>query len=333
MKIFITGVAGFLGSHLAERMLNIGHEVLGNENLIGGDIENVNKKIKFFKTDCNDLEGMVKITKNCDVVYHCAATAHEGLSVFSPHIITNNIFQASVSVITAAVKNNVKRFVYCSSMARYGGQKPPFTEEMNPSPEDPYGVAKVAGENILKILADLNNMEWNIAVPHNIIGPNQKYDDPFRNVVSIMTNLILQNRNPIIYGDGEQKRSFSDIDDCIFCIDKLMFDKKINKEIVNIGPDEDFITINELYEILSNKLQFNKSAKYYKDRPNEVKYAKCSANKARKLLNYKTTVSLEDSIQKVIDYIKLNGPKKFLYNYEIELNNNLVPETWKKKLF
>ena len=180
MKIFITGVAGFLGSHLAERMLSIGHEVLGNDNLIGGDLENVNKKIKFFKTDCNDLEGMVKITKDCDIVYHCAATAHEGLSVFSPHIITNNIFQASVSVITASIKNKVKRFVYCSSMARYGSQKPPFTEEMSPAPVDPYGVAKVAGENILKLLADLNDMEWNIAVPHNIIGPNQKYDDPFR---------------------------------------------------------------------------------------------------------------------------------------------------------
>ena len=148
-----------------------------------------------------------------------------------------------------------------------------------------------------------------------------------------MTNMMLQNRNPIIYGDGEQKRSFSDIDDCIYCLDKLLFDKKINKQVINIGPDENFITINELYNILSNKLKFNKNAKYHKDRPNEVKYAKCSSDKARKLLNYKTTVSLEDSIQKTMNYVKSKGPKKFLYNYEIELNNNLVPITWKKKLF
>ena len=188
MKIFITGVAGFLGSHLANRMIDIGHEVLGNDNLLGGDMTNVNKKIKFFKTDCNNLEEMTKIIKGCDVVYHAAATAHEGLSVFSPYVITNNIFQASVSVITAAIKNEVKRFVYCSSMARYGNQKTPFDEGMPPSPVDPYGIAKVASENILKVLADLNGMEWNIAVPHNIIGPNQKYDDPFRNVVSIFIN-------------------------------------------------------------------------------------------------------------------------------------------------
>ena len=98
-----------------------------------------------------------------------------------------------------------------------------------------------------------------------------------------------------------KKDHFSDINDCIYCIDKLMFDKKINKEIVNIGPDENFITINEFINLLSNKLQFNKNPKYYKDRPNEVKYAKCSSEKARKLLKYRTTVSFEDSIQKTIN--------------------------------
>ena len=93
----------------------------------------------------------------------------------------------------------------------------------------------MAAEKLLINLCETNNVEFNIAVPHNIIGPKQKYDDPFRNVVSIMTNLMLQNRNPIIYGDGEQKRSFSDIEDCIYCLDKLMFDKNVNKQVVNIN--------------------------------------------------------------------------------------------------
>ena len=331
MKIFITGVAGFLGSHLAERMLSIGHEVLGNDNLIGGDLENVNKKIKFFKTDCNDLEGMVKITKDCDIVYHCAATAHEGLSVFSPHIITNNIFQASVSVITASIKNKVKRFVYCSSMARYGSQKPPFTEEMSPAPVDPYGVAKVAGENILKLLADLNDMEWNIAVPHNIIGPNQKYDDPFRNVVSIFINRNLQNKPAIIYGDGKQKRCFSYIDDVIFCLEKLALDKKINKQIINVGPDEEEVTIKEVAEIVANETGFNENPIYLADRPKEVKFATCSSNKSRKLLNYKTKVSLQEGIQKTYEYIKKRGVKPFEYHINIEIDNKLTPTTWTKK--
>ncbi len=333
MHIFITGIAGFLGSNLADYYLKKNYKVSGCDNLVGGSLENVDKEVNFYKVDIEDFDKLSNIMKNVDVVCHAAAYAHEGLSNFSPVMFAKNNVVGSVSVFTAAIKNKVKRIVFCSSMARYGSIKSPFYEYDKPDPVDPYGISKLAAEKILINLCETNNVEYNIAVPHNIIGPKQKYDDPFRNVVSIMTNLMLQNRNPIIYGDGEQKRSFSDIEDCIYCIDKLLFDKKINKEIINIGPDENFITINELYNILSNKLQFNKSAKYYKDRPNEVRYAKCSSEKARKLLKYKTTVSLEDSIQKVVDYIKLHGPKKFLYNYEIELNNKLVPVTWKKKLF
>jgi len=332
MKIFITGIAGFLGSHLANRMINLNHEVSGNDNLIGGEKINLNKKINFFETDCNDLEGMSKIIKGNDIVYHCAATAHEGLSVFSPNIITKNIFQASVSTITASIQNNVKRFIYCSSMARYGNQKTPFDENMDPKPEDPYGIAKVAGENILKVLADLNGMEWNIAVPHNIVGPNQKYDDPFRNVLSIFINRNLQNKPAIIYGDGNQKRCFSYIDDVIYCLEKLALDKKINKEIINIGPDEEEVTINEIAEMVANKTGFNGKPIYVSDRPKEVKSATCNANKSRKLLNYQTKTSLKEAIIKTSKFIKDNGVKEFKYYLPVEIINKKTPETWMKKL-
>ena len=333
MHIFITGIAGFLGSNLADFYLKKNYKVSGCDNLVGGSLENIDKKVNFYKVNIEDFNKLSSIMKNVDVVCHAAAYAHEGLSNFSPVMFAQNNVVGSTSVFTAAIKNKVKRIVFCSSMARYGSIKSPFSETNNPNPVDPYGISKLAAEKLLINLCETNGVQYNIAIPHNIIGPKQRYNDPFRNVVSIMTNLMLQNRSPIIYGDGEQKRSFSDIDDCIFCIDKLLFDKKINKQVVNIGPDENFITINELYQILSNKLQFNKTAKYYLDRPNEVKYAKCSSNKARKILDYKTTTSLDDSIQKVVDYIKQKGPKKFLYDYEIELNNDLVPITWKKKLF
>ena len=153
----------------------------------------------------------------------------------------------STSVFTAAIINKLKRIVYCSSMARYGNGPTPYLEEQTVHPVDPYGVAKVAAENILKILASTHDIEYNIAVPHNIIGPKQKYDYPFRNVVSIMTNLMLQNKRPTIYGDGEQKRTFSDIEDCIYCLDKMLLDPNVKSEIINIGPDEDFISINTLY--------------------------------------------------------------------------------------
>ena len=334
MHIFITGIAGFLGANLADYYISKKFKVSGCDNLVGGTTKNINlKKVKFYKANCENLDEMTKIMKGVDVVVHTAAYPHEGLSSFSPYLICKSNFIGAVSVFTAAIQKKVKRIVFCSSMARYGGVKFPFYENQNTKPVDPYGVSKLAAEQVLKILSDSHGIEYNIAVPHNIIGPKQKYNDPYRNVVSIMINLMLQKRKPIIYGDGKQTRNFSDINDCIYCLDKLIRDKKIKSEIFNIGPDEDSISINELYEILSNKLQFNKDAQYVEDRPNEVKNAICSSDKARKFLSYKTSVSLNDSIDKVIKYIKKNGPKKFEYNYKLEIQNKLTPKTWKNKLF
>ena len=334
MKIFITGIAGFLGANLADYYLKKNFSVSGCDNLIGGTLDNINQnKVKFFKSDCENLKEMTKIIRDVDVVVHAAAYPHEGLSSFSPYLICKSNFIGSISVFTAAIQNNVKRIVFCSSMARYGDVQIPFYEEQNVNPVDPYGVSKLAAENTLKILAKTHNIEYNIAVPHNIIGPKQKYDDPYRNVVSIMTNLILQKRRPTIYGDGEQTRNFSDIDDCIYCLDKLITNKEIVSETFNIGPDEDSISINELYKILCNKLQYNEPAEYVSDRPNEVKHAICSSEKARKYLNYRTSVNLTDSIDKVVNYIKNKGPKNFKYNYELEINTKLTPDTWKKKIF
>ena len=331
MKILVTGVAGFLGSHLSEQLSKIGHQVVGVDNMIGGYSDNVPKEIDFHNFDCCNLKIMNEIMKNVDVVYHCAATAHEGLSVFSPYEIGKNNFLASSSVFSASISNKVKRIIFCSSMARYGSQKTPFTEDMTPKPVDPYGISKVASEDLLKNLCELNNIEWVIAVPHNIIGPRQKYDDPFRNVVSIMLNRILQKQPPIIYGDGNQKRCFSYIDDCLSCLIPMLDQKNLNKQIINIGPDEEFVTINKIFEICSNITGSNFNPIYKKDRPREVKHATCSANKARKLLNYKTTTDLISGVERTFKYIKKRGSKPFDYHIDIEIKNHLTPETWTKK--
>lgn len=332
MKIFITGIAGFLGSHLADRFIELGHEVIGNDTLIGGYEDNVNPKAVLYKVDCCDRSAMLSLMKGVDIVVHTAATAHEGLSVVSPDFVTRNVFQASVSTISAALENKVKRFVYCSSMARYGNQISPFTEDMTPKPVDPYGIAKVAGEDVLKVLSDTHGMEWNIAVPHNIVGPRQRYDDPFRNVMSIMINRNLQGNPSIIYGDGLQTRCFSYIDDCVNCLEKMAFDPNVVNQIINIGPDEGEITIKELSRMISNEIGCNLEPIHMPDRPREVKHAICNSDKARTLLNYETKTDLKIAIKHTVDYINTRGVRPFVYSFPLEILNEKTPKTWSNKL-
>lgn len=334
MKLFITGVAGFLGSHVANRMIELGYEVIGVDNMVGGFIENVNPNVKFYEADCLDNKKMVELTKDVDIVFHAACTAHDGFSLFSPYYITQNTFEITMSVLSAAASNNVKKFIYCSSMARYGNQpKLPYTEDMECMPVTPYGVGKYASELVIKQICELNNINYTILVPHNIIGPAHNYIDPFRNVAGIMINRMLQGKQPIIYGDGEQKRTFSFIGDCISCIEKTIIQDNLNGEIINIGPDEEFVTVNELARTIAKYINFDLHPIYVPDRPNEIRMATCSSDKARRLLGYQTKTSFEDGIYEMIEYVKKHGTKQFRYNYEIEINNEHTPETWKNKMF
>jgi len=330
--VLVTGAAGFLGSHICKELLNRQYEVKGVDNLIGGDKDNIPFLKTFYKADCADFKTMLKVTEGIDVLYHCAATAHEGLSVFSPYTITQNNIMATVGVATAAIQNGVKRIIYCSSMARYGDQQSPFTEDMPTKPVDPYGISKVAGEEILKTLCKVHGVELVIAVPHNIIGPNQKYDDPFRNAVSIFINRMLQGKPPIIYGDGLQTRCFSYVDDCLSSLLKMIDDPSVVGQVINIGPDEEFVTIKEVAETCANLTGYNGEFQYVPDRPQEVKHAVCSSDKARKLLDYKTTVSMKEGVKKTYEFIKSHGPRPFQYHIDIEIINDKTPHTWTKKL-
>jgi UDP-glucose 4-epimerase len=170
-------------------------------------------------------------------------------------------------------------------------------------------------------------------VPHNIIGSRQKYDDPYRNVASIMINLMLQGRQPIIYGDGEQKRCFSFVQDCIYCLREMAFRDNAAGEIINIGPDEEFVTINQLAAIIAGLLDFDLDPVYVPDRPQEVRYATCSADKARRMLGYRTKTPLRDGLGEMIDFIRRKGPRKFRYHLDLEIVNGVTPRTWKERLF
>ncbi len=332
MKVFVSGAAGFLGSHLADAFIRTGHEVTGCDNMIGGDLDNLPEGIRFEEADCCDVDAMKRLTAGTDLIYHCAAIATEGLSVFSPALIAKHVYENTAGILVGAASNRVKRFVFCSSMARYGQGKPPFREDQTPRPEDPYGIAKYAAELLVANVCDTHRMEHVIAVPHNIIGPKQKYDDAFRNVASIMINRMLQGKQPIIYGDGGQTRCFSFVQDCVDPLVKMGTKTGLSGEVINVGPDEETVTINELAVILAELLKFDLSPIYVANRPREVRDATCSADKARALLGYQSKVSLREGLQSMIDWISAHGAKPFSYHLPIEIDSPLVPATWKSRL-
>ena len=325
-NILITGVAGLVGSNLAKSLLG-SHNIVGVDNLIGGYRENIPDNIKFLNLDCAELKD--SDFKGIDIVVHAACTAHEGLSVFSPVKITQNTYMNSVNVLKCSINAGVKKFIYLSSMARYGEQDTvPFTEDMIPKPQDPYGIAKYAFEQTLKSLADIHGIEYTILVPHNIIGPGQIYTDPFRNVAGIMINRMLQGKQPIIYGDGTQMRCFSDIKDVIYLIEKVIETDVANSEIVNIGPDSNYITILDLAKIIAEEIGFDLHPIHFPQKPGEVKYANCSANKAKALLNYDPQIKLKDTIKDMVGWVKARGPRDFDFSLSVEIVNDLTPKTW-----
>ena len=332
-KVLITGVAGFMGSHLADEFLNRGYSVVGIDNFIGGYEDNIPKGVEFHYADLGDFDAVKDLFNGVDLVVHTACTAYEGLSVFSPALVTRNTSHITTVAVSASIRAGVKKFVHMASMARYGTQEVvPFTEDMTPRPQDPYGIAKYASELLIKNLSETHGMDYVILVPHNIIGPRQKFDDPYRNVASIMINRMLQGKQPIIYGDGSQMRCFSFMQDVI---DPLMIACETdvaNGQVVNIGPDEEFITIKDLAVKIAEILGFELDPIYMPGRPQEVKHANCSADKARKILGYNTTTSLDKGLTELAEWIKMKGSRPFNYHLPLEFITDKTPKTWSERL-
>lgn len=332
MKVFITGVGGLLGSTLARYLILQGDEVGGIDNMIGGVDDNIPPKVDFTQGDITDTALMKEITKGYEVIFHAAALPYEGLSVFSPAIVTESIVFGTVSVASAAIHNNVRLFINCSSMARYGDQVPPFTEDMPTKPVDPYGLAKVQAEQHLELLSEIHGLNYVTVVPHNVIGIGQRYYDPFRNVVGIMINRCFQAKPIVVYGDGEQKRSFSNAYDCILAIHKIIeSNREICGQVYNIGPDDNEISIKQLAYRVGHHCEKYPSLEHYPDRPREVKNAYCSSDKIRKEFNYNAKISMDQTIREMADWIKPRV-REFEYHLELEFITDKTPKTWTDKL-
>ena len=335
MRVFITGISGLLGSTMARYLIMQGNEVVGIDNMIGGVEGNVpdHPKCTYHRGDILDTELMKEIMTDCDVVFHTASLPYEGLSVFSPTITASSIVTGTISTAIAALHNKVRLFINCSSMARYGDQIPPFTEDMPTKPVDPYGLAKVQAEEHLQMLSEIHGLNYVTVVPHNVIGVGQRYYDPFRNVVGIMINRAAQNKNLIIYGDGEQKRSFSDVRDCIVAIERIMQSDRENLcgQVFNIGPDDNEMSIKQLATLVTQLSEIYIKFDYYPDRPREVKDAYCSSDKIRKEFNYNATTTAKQTIADMVNWIK-PIKREFEYHLPIELVTEQTPKTWTDKL-
>lgn len=335
--VYITGAAGLIGSELVRLFAFHNWKVKACDNFIGGLESNITrfyKHIDFKKIDILDFKALSEHMKGSDVVLHCAALPYEGLSVFSPKIVTENIVGGTTSVASACLANNVKQLVNFSSMARYGAQTPPFFEHMLRKPEDPYGLAKAQAEEHLELLNKLHGLNYFTIVPHNVIGIGQRYMDPYRNVVGIMINRILSGKAVIIYGDGEQKRSFSNIQDCSKAVwDLVNSNKNLAREVFNIGPDDNEISIKELAYKVGHYCGVYPKLEYYPDRPAEVKNAWCSSEKIKKQFNYTTTKTLDDTIAEMVQWINERGVEPFIYDsLSLEFITEKTPKTWVERL-
>lgn len=334
MRIFITGIAGLIGSSLARELNNQEHYVKGCDTYVGGYKDNVLNRL-VYEVDIHDTEKLAVLMQGFDVVVHCAAFAYEGLSVFSPSLVVNNIVAGTVSVASAAIQAKVPRFINCSSMARYGKGTPPFTEDMIPNPVDPYGLAKLQAEQQLTLLSAIHGIEVITVVPHNVIGTGQRYTDPYRNVAAIMCNQALNNKPIYIYGDGKQLRSFSDVRDCVKAmITLLSCERDLNGQIYNIGPDENEMNILELALNVIIATNSKSEIIHLPGRPREVKNAYCSSDKIKEDFNYSISYPIQTTLKDLIDWMKIRKQFEFDYHLPIEITNSIeVPRTWTDKLF
>ena len=167
---------------------------------------------------------------------------------------------------------------------------------------------------------------------HNIYGPRQRYDDPYRNVAAIMANRMLMGRPPVVYGDGRQKRCFSYIDDCVDCLVQMAAAPQVIGQTINIGPDRNFIEIGGLATLLSEIIGFDGAPERHPPRPAEVRFANCSADKARTLLGFAPNTELAAGLRALVEDIRARGPRPFRYHLPIELDGPGLPRTWRDRL-
>jgi UDP-glucose 4-epimerase len=330
-KVLITGVGGLLGANFSRYLLDKGYTVSGIDDCSGGyeDYVDARMKDKFYKFDLVDKDKVEKVfsSENPDCVFHFAAYAAEGLSPFIRNYnYTNNVI-TSANIINSCINFDVKKIIFTSSMAVYGAGLAPFFEHQLPTPEDPYGIAKYAVEMDLKLAKSMFGLNYSIVRPHNVIGIYQNIWDRYRNVIGIWIRKALLGEPLTIYGDGTQKRAFSDIEFYMKPFEKLITEH--SGEIFNIGADKEF-SINEVCDlVIEVAKEFGISAsKVYLENRAEVHSAYCDHAKAKELLGFVDNTDIKETVRKMFLWSMKEPNRTVKYmDYEIEKD---IYSYWKK---
>lgn len=328
MKALVTGAAGFIGAHVVRELDQAGITVIALDDLSGGFIDSLPDHITFVQADITDHHRLSELFKehSFDYVYHLAAYAAEGLSHFIKRFNYTNNLIGSINLINESVKHKVKCFVFTSSIAVYGGLKPPMQEEMVPAPEDPYGIAKLAVELELKVTHKMFGLNYIIFRPHNVYGEYQNLGDKYRNVVGIFMNQLMQGKSLTIFGDGAQSRAFSYVGDIAPIIADSVNKIEAHGQVFNIGSDTE-VTVNQLAEEVMGVMKTKRPIQYIEAR-NEVKHAWSDHSKLKRVFGEHPETSLANGLKKMADWARIAGIRKNVKFKDIEISEKL-PSIWR----
>lgn len=329
--VLVTGGAGFIGSHVAEELIELGKKVVVLDDLSGGYLENVPAKAIFIKGSITNVRLVNELFKKYkfDYVYHLAAYAAEGLSHFIRKFNYENNLVGSINLINASVNFNVKCFVFTSSIAVYGKNQLPMREDMVPAPEDPYGISKYAVELDLKAAHEMFGLNYIIFRPHNVYGERQNIWDKYRNVIGIFIKNALAGTPLTIFGDGKQTRAFSYIKDVSPLIAKAPMVKGAYNQVFNVGAHVPY-AVKDLANKIADLVGGSGRVVHLPPR-NEVIHAHSDHAKLKKYFKHEQNYSLDEGLEKMIDWVKaIKKPKKSKIFKNLDTDKNL-PLIWKEK--
>ena len=329
--VLITGVAGLLGSRLADFLINTQEDikVVGIDDLSGGYLENINPKVKLYNKNLvtDNISSCFELNK-IDYVYHFAAYAAEGLSPFIRSYNYQNNLVATSRIVNECIKHDVKRLIFTSTLAVYGhGYGGIFDENQTPKPIDPYGVAKYACEMDIQIAGEQHGLDWCIIRPHNVYGRNQNIWDKYRNVLGIWMYQHLNGEPMTIFGDGNQTRAFSYIDDSLEPLWHAALVPQASKQIINLGGIESH-SIREANNILLDIVGDGNVV--YLEQRHEVKHSIPTWQKSVDYLGFQHKTNLKDGLKQMWEWAKQQPKRERFMWSDYELDKGIY-SFWKTK--